>query len=217
MQERRDSGKSDHLSITWKMRELIGGRICIELENDGKGIGTLSDLVDIPSDWSIQQETVPGKGSKILIDFKGTQLADMIIFSISKQSSEFKFAFLASEVVEILSEGQLKNYKEGSMAYARIGEDDRIYPLVDLSELLFGVVHPVDRSIFVRVVSGDNEYMVIKVGKVDLMVRDSMKNGPNTLYFIQGYFILNGAVVSVIDISKLKEVIDGKREIVLAA
>lgn len=217
IEERRSAGKSDHLSVTWKMKELPGGRIRIELENDGKGLVTLEEIVDIPSDWSIQQEAIPGKGSKILIEFKGTQLADMIIFSISNQSDEFKFALLASEVIEILSEEQLKNYKEGPMAYARIGEGDHIYPLVDLSELLFGVVTPASRSIFVRVACGDNEYLVVKVGKVDLMVRDSMKNGPSTLYFIQGYFVLNGSVISVIDINKLKEVIDGKHEIAIAS
>lgn len=210
--ERRGLGKTDHMNIGWRMKELSGGRILIEIENDGKGTSSLNDFSKFPTDWQIEQRVIPGSGSKIIVNFKGTQLANMIVFCIKNKNQQFRFALLSNVVIEIFGESRIQDYVvQGTMSCVSLKGSDGAFPLVNLSEILFGGDDiSTGKNIFVRVSDSENRSLVIKAGDVEVIVRDSLKSGPKVLHFIQGYFMMNGSVVSVIDVAKLKEVIVGK-------
>lgn len=213
IEERRLSEKKDHVTIDWTLKEAHGGILILELKDDGLGKNRISEFKNLPKDWQIEQDQMEGKGSRIKIIFKGTQLAELILFSVSGPHSNFAFAILADQVVEILSDNQLTYQLEGTINYARTKQDDNVYPLVDMTQVLFGKNKTDEKSIFIKVATALCKGFVIKASSVDVIIRDSIKIGPKTLGFTDGYVLYKGAVVSVIDIEKLKEVVGGRLSI----
>lgn len=209
IEERRLSEKSDHVTIEWTLEEATGGRLLLELKDDGLGKNHISEFKNLPKDWQIEQEQIAGKGSRIKINFMGTQLAAMILFSCSGPHYDFFFAILADQVEEIFSDDQLTYGLDGQIKYARTKKDDQIYPLIDMAQVLFGKTKSSEKSVFIKVASPKCKSLIIKATTVDVIIKDSIKIGPKTLAFTDGYILYKGAVVSVIDISKLKEAVGG--------
>jgi hypothetical protein len=154
----------------------------------------------------------PGLGSKIIVNFKGTELTDMMIFKAQGPEKDFSFAILASQVNEILSENQLTYHQEGTFDYVRTSQDDVVYPLVDMTKVLFGKKQMSSNNIFIKVACGD-KIIVIKAASVEAMIKDSMRIGPKTLFFVVGYLLYKGVIVSVVDVMQLKESISVKHPV----
>jgi hypothetical protein len=212
IQVRRDSQKNDHVTVQWKLLQEPGGRLVLELEDDGLGKCSSSEFKNLPRDWVVEKSHNPGLGSKIIINFKGTELTDLMIFKADGPEKNFTFAILASQVNEILSESQLTYHQEGAFDYVRTSQDDEVYPLADMSKILFGKKQTTANNIFIKVACGD-KIIVIKASSVEAMVKDSMRIGPKTLFFVEGYLLYKGVIVSVIDVIKFKESISAKHSI----
>lgn len=210
IEERRQAGKSDHLSITWNLIAGTGGRFTLELEEDGLGNSQSIRFNELPEDWGFEQTQTPGQGSRLRVNFKGTELVEMILFSCKGPNEIFSFALPASQVKEILSNSQIQIRQDQIVSYVRVLHEDRIYPLIDMAGLLYNSPASSENSVFIRVDAGEGQGMVIKASSVETLLKDTMKKGPTTLHFIQGYLTRQKRVFSVIDIVKLKEVADGK-------
>ncbi|MBC7428541.1 MAG: hypothetical protein H7336_08020 [Bacteriovorax sp.] len=212
IQVRRDSQKNDHVTIQWRLIQAAGGRLILELEDDGLGKNITADFKNLPRDWVVEKFHTPGLSSKIIINFKGTELADMMVFKAQGPEKDFSFAIFASQVNEVLSENQLTYHQEGTFDYVRTTQNDEVYPLVDMSKILFGKKLVTSNNVFIKVTCEDKT-IVIKAASVEAMVKDSMRIGPKTLFFVEGYLLYKGVIVSVIDVIKLKESLSVKHSV----
>ena len=94
-------------------------------------------------------------------------------------------------------------------------------PFIDLSRLLGlqdSAKSKLESRIYVKIKTSNELFFLLSIDEVFTQVRGTTRAGPvGTPFFIEGFILLKGSLVPVINVNKLLEIVHGNRLIAKAA
>lgn len=219
IEQRQAAGKTDHVQIQWKMNAHSNGSIFLTFSDDGCGTLNYTPNFALPPDWKIQSKNNPAKnGSELRVNFKSSQSTPLMHFSVFCNDQPFPFVVPISHVIQIFQSHQIV-VRNDLMSFATA--QGELMPLIDLSRLLGlqdSAKSKLESRIYVKIKASNEHSFLLSIDEVFTQVRGTTRTGPvGTPFFIEGFILLSGSLVPVINVNKLLEIVHDNHLIAKAA